>query len=330
MEIPGLGTFTCSDFAEPSWLWFGLIPVVAVAAYAAAHRQSRHWIRLFTGTATTRTRRRRHLPLIAVVAAFAALTVALAQPQREVRTPHHSGVVMLVVDISKSMDADDVAPSRLQAAEHAAGEFADRLAPGINLGLVAFDGNADVLVAPTTKHDATTKALSVLHTGPRTATGLGIQAALNAIDTLNSTFTQDGSMPPPARIVLVSDGKETSPENPDAPTGAYTAARLAGQRGIPVSTITIGTPTGHVISENESIAVPVEGDTMQQVAQLSGGHAYEAADAAQLSSSYDTVRDAIGYRTELLPDSTPWLRLSALLAALAATGGLLLNRRMPA
>jgi Ca-activated chloride channel homolog len=328
--IPGFGTFTLSDFAEPSWLWFALFPAIVVGAYLGARIQSRRRLRAFTGDRPATPRRRRHLPLIAVAAALVALTIALAQPERDVQTPHNSAVVMLVVDVSKSMDSNDVAPSRLQAAEHAATDFADHLAPGINLGLVTFSGNANVLVSPTPKHDATVTALGMLHTAERTATGQGLQSALGAIDTLNSLFSQAGSTPPPARIVLISDGKETVPENLDAPTGAYTAARLAGQRQIPISTITIGTATGHVIAENQRVDVPVEGDSMRRIAELSGGQSYDATDAAQLSSSYDGVRDAIGYRTELLPDATAWLRLSALLAAVGAVGGLLLNRRLPA
>lgn len=334
MVIPGLGTFTCSDFAYPFWLWFALVPAATVAIYLAMQRRSRERLRRFTGdevAAGLRQPRRRHLPLVAMVLALAALTLGLAQPQKDVQVPVNRGVVMLVVDVSESMKAKDVEPTRLEAAERAASTFVDKLAPGINLGLVAFSGNADVVVSPTPRHDATTTALGLLRTGEQTATGVGLFAALSSIHTLDSVLSQLVSSSPPARIVLLSDGKENTPDNLDAPTGAYTAARAAAQQHVPVSTITIGTPTGWVdVDGGQSVAVPVDDGSMQRIAELSGGHAYDAADAAELAISYANVTDELGYQTERVPDGTAWLRLSAILAAVGAVAALFINRRIPA
>lgn len=333
MVIPGLGSFTCSDFAEPFWLWFALFPAAIGAIHLAVQRQSRLRLRRFTGdqaAAGLRRPRLRHLPLVAMVAALAVLTVGLCQPENDVRIPHDRAVVMLVVDVSESMTANDVAPTRLEAAEQTARTFVNHLAPGINLGLVAFSGNADVVVSPTPRHDATTNALGLLRTGEQTATGEGLFAALSSIKTLNSVLSQLDSETPQARIVLLSDGTENLPANLDAPNGAYTAARAAADQHVPVSTITIGTPMGSVDVDGQTIAVPVDDGSMQRIADLSGGRAYDAANADELTTSYTGVTDDIGYQIERVPDGSAWLRLSVALAVIGAVGALLVNRRIPA
>lgn len=320
-------------FAAPAWGAFLVVPLLLAASYAVVQRHSRARLRRFTGDrapAAARRRPLRHLPVLVVVTALVALTVALAQPERDRRIPHDLAVVMLVVDDSQSMNATDVAPTRLRAAEHAATDFADHLASGVNLGLVAFSGNADVVVSPTPRHDATTQALDVLPTSDHTATGQGLFAALSAIDTLGSVWQQTASAPLPARIVLLSDGKENVPTNLDAPQGAYTAARLAAQRHVPVSTISIGTPDGHIVIDEHSTPVPVDAASMRRIAALSGGRSYDAGDAAALARDYDGITDEIGYQTIRVPDGTPWLRGATVLAILAAAGGLALNRRLPA
>jgi Ca-activated chloride channel homolog len=331
--IPGLGTFAWSDFAEPFWLWFAIFPVAVVAMYVAAQERSQRRLRRFAGAqaaAAVRRPYRRHVPLVAMVFALAALTIGLGQPEKDVLVPVNRAVVMLVVDVSESMKARDVAPSRLQAAEQAASTFVGKLAPGINLGLVAFSGNAVVVVSPTPRHDETTTALGLLRTGPQTATGAGLFAALSSIDTLDSVLSQLVSTAPPARIVLLSDGKENIPDNPDAPHGAYTAARAAADQHVPVSTITIGTSDGSVVVDGANVAVPVDDSSMRRIAELSGGHAYDAANSADLATSYADVTDELGVESERVPDGTAWLRLSTLLATMGVGAGLLINRRIPA
>lgn len=125
---------------------------------------------------------------------------------------------MLVIDVSQSMRATDVEPSRMVAAQEAAKQFADELTPGINLGLIAYAGTATVLVSPTTNREATKNALDKLQFADRTATGEAIFTALQAIATVGAVIG-GGDTPPPARIVLFSDGKETMPTNPDNPKG---------------------------------------------------------------------------------------------------------------
>jgi Ca-activated chloride channel homolog len=252
----------------------------------------------------------------------------MAAPTHDVRIPRNRAVVMLTIDVSQSMRATDVAPTRLAAAQEAGKQFADELTPGINLGLIAYAGTATVLVAPTTDRAATKAAIDKLQLADRTATGEGIFTALQAIATVGAVLG-GGDAPPPARIVLLSDGKETVPSNPDAPKGAYTAARTAKDQGVPISTISFGTPYGTVDINDQKQPVPVDDEMLKKIAELSGGQAYSAASLQQLKDVYSTLQQQIGYETIKGDASVGWLRLGAFLVAFAALGALLLNRRLP-
>jgi Ca-activated chloride channel family protein len=252
----------------------------------------------------------------------------MAGPTNDVRIPRDRAVVMLVIDVSQSMRATDVAPNRMAAAQEAAKQFADELTPGINLGLIAYAGTATVLVSPTTNRESTKAALDKLQFADRTATGEGIFTALQAIATVGAVIG-GGDKPPPARIVLFSDGKETMPTNPDNPKGAFTAARTAKDQGVPISTISFGTPYGFVEINDQRQPVPVDDETLKKVAQLSGGNAYSAASLQELKSVYATLQQQIGYETIKGDASVGWVRLGALVLALAALAALLINRRLP-
>ena len=235
---------------------------------------------------------------------------------------------MLVIDVSQSMRATDVAPSRLAAAQEAAKQFADELTPGINLGLIAYAGTATVLVSPTTNRDATKAAIDKLQLADRTATGEGIFTALQAIATVGAVIG-GGDEPPPARIVLFSDGKETVPSNPDNPKGAFTAARTAKDQGVPISTISFGTPYGYVEINDQRQPVPVDDETLKKIAELSGGNSFNASNLEELNKVFDDLQQQIGYETIKGDASVGWLRLGSLLLALAALAALLINRRLP-
>ena len=127
----------------------------------------------------------RHLPAAALLVALTLLTVALAGPQADARVPRNRATVVLVIDVSLSMQATDVAPSRLAAAQAAAKSFADQLTPGVNLGLVSFAGTAAVLVSPTTDREPIKRAVDGLQLAESTATGEAIFAALQSIDTFS-------------------------------------------------------------------------------------------------------------------------------------------------
>ena len=334
MTLPLLGPMSLSGFEHPWYLLF-LIVVAAVAGlYVVAQlaRQKRMLrfanMELLESIAPKRSTRWKHLPAILLVLSMVLFTVAMAAPTNDVRIPRNRAVVMLVIDVSQSMRATHVAPNRRVAAQEAAKQFADQLTPGINLGLIAYAGTATVLVAPTTNREASKAAIDKLQLADRTATGEGIFTALQAIATVGAVIG-GGEDAPPARVVLMSDGKETVPSNPDNPKGAYTAARTAKDQGVPVSTVSFGTPYGFVEINGQRQPVPVDDEMLKKIADLSGGSAYTASSLQQLKDVFTTLQEQIGYETIKGDASVGWLRLGAFLLAFAALGALLLNRRLP-
>lgn len=334
MTLPLLGPMTLSGFAH-SWFFLflfvvaGLVALYILMQLARQRRMLRFAnMELLESVAPKRPSRWRHVPAILLVLSLLLFTIAMAGPTHDVRIPRNRAVVMLVIDVSQSMRATDVEPSRMVAAQEAAKQFADELTPGINLGLIAYAGTATVLVSPTTNREATKNALDKLQFADRTATGEAIFTALQAIATVGAVIG-GGDTPPPARIVLFSDGKETMPTNPDNPKGAYTAARTAKDQGVPISTISFGTPYGFVEINDQRQPVPVDDETMKKVAQLSGGNSYNSATLAELRAVYSSLQQQIGYETIKGDASVGWLRLGALALALAALAALLINRRLP-
>jgi Ca-activated chloride channel homolog len=334
VTLPLLGPMTLSNFAHAWFFTFALAAVVVVVLYFVVQRRRHKQVlrfanmELLESVAPKRSTRWRHVPAILLVAALLSLTVAMAGPTHDIRIPRDRAVVMLVIDVSESMRATDVAPNRLAAAQAAGKKFADELTPGINLGLIAYGGTSTVLVSPTTNRALMKAAIDKLQPEDRTATGEAIFTALQAIATVGAIMG-GGDQPAPARIVLESDGKETVPSNPEDPKGAFTAARTAKDQGVPISTISFGTPDGTVEINNETQAVPVDDADLKQVAELSGGQAFQASSLEQLDSVYSTLQKQIGYESIPGEASDGWLRIGVLLAALAAFAGLLVNRRLP-
>ena len=334
MTLPLLGPVTLTGF-EHVWFFLflfvvlGLVGFYIVVQLARQKRMLRFAnTELLESVAPKRPSRWRHLPTILLVLSLLLFTVAMAGPTHDVRIPRNRAVVMLVIDVSQSMRATDVSPNRLAAAQEAAKQFADQLTPGINLGLIAYAGTATVLVSPTTNRDATKNAIDKLQLADRTATGEGIFSALQAIATVGAVIG-GGDVPPPARIVLMSDGKETVPSNPDNPKGAYTASRTAKDQGVPISTVSFGTPYGYVEINDQRQPVPVDDEMLKKIAELSGGESYTASSLEQLKEVFTNLQEQIGYETRKGDASAGWLRLGALALALSALAALLINRRLP-
>jgi Ca-activated chloride channel family protein len=335
VTFPLLGPMSLTNFAHPWFFLFLLFVAGLVALYVITQRARQKRIlrfanmELLESVAPKRPNRWRHLSAILLIGSMVLLTIAMAGPQNDVRIPRNRAVVLLAIDVSQSMRATDIEPSRLAAAQVAAKQFADQLTPGINLGLIAYAGTATVLVSPTTNREATKIAIDKLQLADRTATGEAIFTALQAIATVGAVIGGGEDGPPPARIVLMSDGKETVPSNPDNPKGAFTAARTAKDQGVPISTVTFGTPYGYVEINDQRQPVPVDDETLEKIAELSDGNAYSASTLEQLKEVFTSLQDQIGYETVKGDASVGWLRLGALLLALSALAALLLNRRLP-
>lgn len=326
MSLPGIGPLPLYEFQRPGMLLFGVIPLALLAVYLVVQGRRRRRLRRFTEAAVPQPWWR-HIPVAVFTLSLILLTIALATPTHDMRIPRNRAVIMLVIDVSNSMRATDVPPNRLKAAEEAASQFAGQLTPGVNLGLVAFAGTPYLLVPPTPQHQATLDALKKLDFADSTATGQAIFTALHAI---GATAIAGGDTPPPARIVLLSDGLENKPSNPSDPhDGCYTAARLARDQGVPIATIAFGTKAGEIEMDKQRVAVPVSTDQMKTIARLSGGQSYTATNVGELNKSYNAIETEIGYRTVPGPGSAGWLRLGVITAFIATALALLINRRLP-
>ncbi|MFD9666543.1 VWA domain-containing protein [Rhodococcus sp. NPDC059968] len=323
-----------SGLAAPGWLVFAAVVGALSIGYVWVLRLRRKYTLRFTNlelletVAPTRPSWSRHIPPALLLVGLLLLTVALAGPLAQTRVPRNRATVILAIDVSLSMRATDVPPSRLAAAQAGAKTFADNLTPGINLGLEAFAGTASMLVSPVTDHTATDNALDHLQLAERTATGEAIFSALQAIDTLAGVLG-GGSTPPPARIVLESDGKQTVPADLNDPRGAFTAARLAKEHNVPISTISFGTTHGAIDLNGSHIPVPVDDESLRRIAELSGGSFFTATNADELQASYQNLQQQIGYETHLGDASRPWLILGSILIAAAAGTALVLHQRLP-
>jgi Ca-activated chloride channel family protein len=205
-----------TGFTSP--LWFLLLVVVAALAvgYVWMQRRRRRQVLRFANLAMLervaphRQGWYRHLPVALLLAGLVLFTVALAGPTAEQKVPRNRATVMLVIDVSLSMRATDIEPTRIAAAQREAKRFVHDLTPGVNLGLVSFAGSATVLVSPTTERVSVMRAIDNLKLAEATGTGEAIFAALSSIEAFGAVVP-DVQGPPPARIVLLTDGKQTVP-----------------------------------------------------------------------------------------------------------------------
>jgi Ca-activated chloride channel family protein len=232
---------------------------------------------------------RRHAPMLVFAIAIAALIVSAARPQRTVAVPVDSAAIMLANDISSSMTASDVRPSRLAAAQRAATRFVAGVPSSVLVGQMQFARKPVVLQSPTTDHSLTQVAISQLRPGGGgTAIGDAIVTALHVLTTLPAK----GGKRPPSAIVLLSDGSSNVGSSPLA------AARQAKAHHIPIYTIALGTPHGTISikrgSHTVNAPVPVSSQELGQIASSSGGRAYTAADSANASSVYAHLATELG------------------------------------
>lgn len=334
MKLPLLGPVSVTGFQNAWFFLFLLAVLLVLGIYVVLQFARRRRVLRFANmevlerVAPARPSRWRHVPTILLATSLVLLTTAMAGPTSDVRIPLNRAVVMLVIDVSESMASTDVPPDRLTAAKVAGKQFADELTPAINLGLVEFAANASLLVSPTTNREAVKAAIDSLKPAPKTATGEGLFTALQAIATVGSVMG-GGDGPPPARIVLESDGAENVPLDANAPQGAFTAARAAKAAGVQISTISFGTPYGTVEYEGATIPVPVDDQTLQKICEITDGQAFHADSLESLKNVYSTLQRQIGYETVKGDASLAWMLLGAVALAGAILAGLFLNRRLP-
>jgi Ca-activated chloride channel family protein len=269
------------SFLAPVWLAALAIIPIAIVVSALARRRARRYAIRFTAVPTLRLAAggasswHRHLPAALALAAIAALALALARPQMTHRVPVQEASMVLVTDHSGSMAADDVQPTRLAAAERAANDFIDQLPTKVLVGAVAFSTSPDAAQGPVANHDAARAIINGQAADGATATGPALDLALQLL--------HGSSKHPPSAIVLLSDGAANTGVTP------ITVAQEAARDKIPIYTVALGTPNGMLQSPSgfgPPQAVPPDPQLMAQIAQVSGGRAFNAQSADELSSIY--------------------------------------------
>ena len=313
-------------FLQPWWL-LALLPVLTMAGvYVWRQFRRRTYAMRFTNVDLLRTIApkglgwRRHVSATAFLLSLFILGAAMARPSVDKQEPLERATIMLAIDVSLSMEADDVAPTRIEAAQEAAKAFVNELPVSYNLGLVSFAKAANVLVSPTKDRSAVISGIDGLTLAEATATGEAVFTSLDAIRTVPADGA-DGA--PPARIVLLSDGYRTSGRSIED------AASAAAQANVPVSTIAFGTDTGVVDIRGNLQRVPVDRLSLQQLADQTKGFFYEAASVGELKKVYEDMGSSIGHRVEPR-EVTQWYAGAALLFGLvAAAVSLVWTSRLP-
>jgi Ca-activated chloride channel family protein len=287
------------SFGQPIYLLALVLVPLGLLAYRDHERKRRAAAAAFAApgviasVAPSTPGWRRHVPLAVYGVALVVLIVALAKPQTTIAVPVERASIMLTTDYSGSMQSTDVAPTRLAAARAAAERFLKQVPANVRVGLVAFNQSARLIETPSTDRGAIRTALQTLTPSGGTATGEALAVSIAAL-----TSEKDGSgTRPPAAIVLLSDGKSVKGRPPTV------LAQRAKELKIPIYTVTLGTPQGTIQVRKsdgsvETRPVPPDPVESQSVAQLSGGKAYTAETAKDLSAVYQQLGSRIGTRDE--------------------------------
>lgn len=313
------------SFASPlALLCLAALPLALLAHVAAQRRRRRYPVRytaLSTLAAIAGEQRawRRQVPFALFALALAALAVSLARPHRTVAVPVERATVVLVTDVSRSMSATDVSPTRLEAARRAAHSFLKKVPEQLRVGLVSFSDAAQTLRAPSTDHAAVSRALETLQPQFGTATGAGLLTALEDLERRG----ESSAGRPPAAIVLLSDGAAT-----DA-TAAFDVAVQARRRRVPIYTVALGTEQGAITLNGQLTRVPPDPEALKRIASLSGGEAFEASDSDQLTAVYDRLGSQLGTEPEKREISVVFAGAALLALAGAIAASLGLNGRLP-
>ncbi|GAA4212060.1 VWA domain-containing protein [Actinocatenispora rupis] len=313
-------------FLSPWWL-LAVLPVLALAGvYVWVQLHRRSYAMRFSNLELLRTLTprgigwRRHASAGALVLSLLILATGMARPSVDVRQPMERATVILAIDVSLSMQATDVQPNRLRAAQAAAKEFVKELPDNFNIGVVSFAKSANVVASPTKDRDQVYSAINGLQLAESTATGEAVFTSLQAIASVPADGAQGA---PPARIVLLSDGYRTYGRTIED------AGKASAAANVPVSTIAFGTDSGRVTIGGQTTPVPVDKVSLHKLAEMTKGHYYEAASAGELRQVYTDMGSSIGHRTVAQEIGQWFIGFGLVFAFAAAVMSLLWSSRMP-
>lgn len=327
------------SFASPVLLALLAIPVLAAVGYVWLERRPTKYVVPFTnlsvlaGVATRSRSWRRHALAALLLSAIALLCVAVARPKMMLAATSDRATVVLVLDVSGSMAAKDVKPTRLDAARDAIKRFLETLPDPVRVGVIAFSNTPEVITAPTSDRDQVRAGLDSLLPQYGTALGDAVSRAAELVH--DATAEDDGSVPEtkegeprPGAVIFLSDGAQTQGLLSPA-QGAETAIRLK----VPVYTVSLGTDNGVIeitrFNETRSIPVPPDRETLAQIAEATGGEAYDVRDEAKLRTVYENLGERLGREEKPREVTVAFVAIGAALLAAASALGVVLAPRLP-
>nr|WP_255698013.1 VWA domain-containing protein [Tessaracoccus sp. ZS01] len=315
------------EFANPGRLWtLALLPVLVLVYLILLRVKGRVALR-FTNTGMlgrvvgSQRRWTRHVFVAMSLCSLVALGLAYANPLGTEKVPRERATVVMIVDVSLSMSAEDVEPNRLDAAKQAAVDFVRDLPDSFNVAVVAMSGRPTIAIPPTTDRGATERAITALELADGTAIGDSITTALRAVDL--APPGGDGEEPAPAMIVMLSDGTNTEGPTPDEP------AKRAKNEEIPIFTIAYGTQNGFVDIDGQRENVAPDTATLEQIADITGARAVGADDREALATAYRDVGSVIGYEDVAKPITATYAFIALGFAVVAALGAVFMAARWP-
>lgn len=339
------------QFLWPQNLWLLWVVPALVALYVYAQRRRRKYALRYASLSLVREALgrgpgiRRHVPPALYLVALTAMLVAFARPVSVVSLPSQEGVVILAMDVSGSMQADDIKPNRLEAAKAAAKTFVERQHPNVRIGIVSFSTDASIVQAPTIDRDAVIAAIDRLRPQRATAIGRAILTSLDAIfegsdEELPSAILRATEASPspspkpkpprlkgqyaPASIILLTDGQNNQFPLPLAIVDEAT------NRGVRVYTVGLGTIEGTILRiQGRAIRTRLDEATLKKIAELTEAQYFNAANETELQKVYENLTTELVIRTEKTEITALFTALAALLSLLGGALSLVWFSRLP-
>jgi Ca-activated chloride channel family protein len=322
-----------------------LVPVLA-GLYTWMERRRRRYAETYGGLGFGQEARhanpgrRRHIPLVLFLAGLTILIVALARPQAVVSLPRQEGTVILAFDVSGSMAADDLQPSRIEAAKTAARQFVERQPTSVQIGVVVFSDSGFTVQTPTNDQEAILASINRLVPQRGTSLAYGILISLNTIASDGaqapaqlSDITPEPTATPtpvprgiyePVVIILLTDGENNAPPDP------LEAARLAADRGVRVYTVGIGSAAGATINiEGFNVLTQLNEEMLIQISQITGGAYFNAETEQDLQAIYENIDPQLVIKPRKMEITSIFAGASILILMLGGTFSLLWFNRLP-
>ena len=333
------------SFLSPEFLWLLLaLPAVAAIYLLVLKRKKRSALRYANLELVKEAMGkglwwRRHLPPAILFAALAAMLTAIARPSAVITLPAHHETVILAIDVSGSMRATDVAPSRIEAAQAAARAFIAQQPRSTRIGIVAFAGSAALVQAPTSNRHDLRAAIDQLQLQHATAVGSGILVSLKALFPQEEFDLPNAGNHPLAKqaaanpvrpgsyasgaVILLTDGQTTAGPDP------VDAARVAANHGVRVYTVGVGTGSGQILTgEGWSMRVQLDEEALKAIADLTRAEYFYAGSAGDLKRIYESLRAKMVMETRETEITSLFSALAAAAVLLSATLSLLWFNRV--